>query len=41
MPARHGVMRPAQSPLELELMRGVEQLFDPAGSMDPGTVFPG
>jgi FAD/FMN-containing dehydrogenase len=29
------------SPLELELMRGVEQLFDPAGLMDPGTVLPG
>jgi FAD/FMN-containing dehydrogenase len=30
-----------ESPLELELMRGVEQLLDPAGLMNPGKVLPG
>jgi len=30
-----------KSPLELELMRGVEQLLDPAGLMNPGKVLPG
>jgi FAD/FMN-containing dehydrogenase len=30
-----------KSPLELELMRGVKQLLDPAGLMNPGKVLPG
>ena len=30
-----------EDPLELELMRGVKQLLDPAGLMNPGKVLPG
>jgi FAD/FMN-containing dehydrogenase len=29
-----------KAPLELELMRGLKQLFDPAGLMNPGKVLP-
>ena len=45
--AEHGIgrlktedMRDIKSPLELELMRGLKQLFDPKGILNPGRVLP-
>ena len=31
----------ALSPVELRLMRDIKDLFDPAGILNPGKVFPG
>lgn len=39
--AKRDVVADYKSGLELELMRGVKQLFDPAGLMNPGKVLPG
>jgi FAD/FMN-containing dehydrogenase len=39
--SKRDVIADYKSPLELELMRGVKQLFDPAGLMNPGKVLPG
>ncbi|MGR6964521.1 FAD-binding oxidoreductase [Geodermatophilus sp. URMC 61] len=39
--AKRDVIADYKSPLELELMRGVKQLLDPAGLMNPGKVLPG
>ncbi|SHN56414.1 FAD linked oxidases, C-terminal domain [Geodermatophilus obscurus] len=39
--AKWDVIADYKSPLELELMRGVERLLDPAGLMNPGEVLPG
>ena len=39
--AKRDVIADDKSALELELMRGVEQVFDPAGLMNPGKVLPG
>ena len=39
--AKRDVIADHKSALELELMRGVEQVFDPAGLMNPGKVLPG
>ena len=39
--SKRDVIAGYESPLELELMRGVEQLLDPAGLMNPGKVLPG
>jgi FAD/FMN-containing dehydrogenase len=38
--AKRDVIADYKSPLELELMRGVKQLLDPAGLMNPGKVLP-
>jgi FAD/FMN-containing dehydrogenase len=39
--AKRDLIADYKSPLELELMRGVKQLLDPAGLMNPGKVLPG
>ena len=39
--SKRDVLADYKSPLELELMRGVKRLFDPAGLMNPGKVLPG
>ncbi|SDX32283.1 FAD linked oxidases, C-terminal domain [Geodermatophilus africanus] len=39
--SQRDVIADYKSPLELELMRGVKQLLDPAGLMNPGKVLPG
>lgn len=39
--AERDVVADYESGLELEPMRGVEQLFDPAGLTNPGKVLPG
>ena len=39
--SKRDVIADYKSPLELELMRGVKQLLDPAGLMNPGKVLPG
>ncbi|WP_255363341.1 FAD-binding oxidoreductase [Geodermatophilus sp. DSM 45219] len=39
--AERDVVADYESGLELELMRGVKRLFDPAGLMNPGKVRPG
>jgi FAD/FMN-containing dehydrogenase len=38
--AKRGVIADYKDPLELELMRGVKRLLDPAGLMNPGKVLP-
>jgi FAD/FMN-containing dehydrogenase len=38
--SKRDVLADYKSPLELELMRGIKQLFDPAGLMNPGKVLP-
>jgi FAD/FMN-containing dehydrogenase len=45
--AEHGVgllkrddMPKIKSPIELDLMRGLKQLFDPKGILSPGRVLP-
>jgi FAD/FMN-containing dehydrogenase len=46
--AEHGVgllkrdhLHHRRTPRELELMRGIKQVFDPRGIMNPGKIFPG
>ncbi len=39
--SKRDVIADYKSALELELMRGVKQLFDPAGLLNPGKVLPG
>jgi FAD/FMN-containing dehydrogenase len=39
--SKRDVIADYKSDLELEMMRGVKQLFDPAGLMNPGKVLPG
>ncbi len=39
--SKRDVIAGYKSPLELELMRGVKRLLDPAGLMNPGKVLPG
>jgi FAD/FMN-containing dehydrogenase len=38
--SRRDLVADHKDPLELELMRGLEQLLDPAGLMNPGKVLP-
>jgi FAD/FMN-containing dehydrogenase len=39
--AKREIVADYKDPLELELMRGVKRLLDPAGLMNPGKVLPG
>ena len=37
---KRGEMAHIKSPVELQVMRGLKQLFDPKGIMNPGKVLP-
>lgn len=39
--SKRAVIADYKDTLELDLMRGIKQLFDPAGLMNPGKVLPG
>jgi FAD/FMN-containing dehydrogenase len=39
-PSKAGIIGDYKDAYELQLMRGVKELFDPAGLMNPGKVVP-